>query len=85
VDAVTGALIAAGVAWLSIWLVIAFPPARRVRVDRRVVRGAGAATIGLFGLEVLGLGIPLWVPLAVLGGGLVLAVVIAPRGYAAAA
>lgn len=84
-DAVTGALIAAGVAWLSIWIVIAWPRTRRFRPHPRVVRATGAGTIGLFGLQILGLAVPAWLPLALLGGGLTIAVVIAPRGYAAAA
>lgn len=84
-DPVIGALVAAAVAWLSIWLVISVPRVGRIRPDPRVLRGAGAATIAVFGLQVLGVPAPVWLPFLTLGGGFVIAVVLAPRGYAAAA
>ncbi len=84
-DPVTGALIATGVAWLSIWIAISLPEVKRRKPHPKHVRLVGAATIALFALQVLGLPVPIWAPLAVLGGGLVIAIVVAPRGYAAAA
>ncbi len=63
-DAVTGALIAALVGWLSIIVVVSLP-APRVHVSSRAVRQAGAASIATIALSALGLGLPMWVALAV--------------------
>lgn len=61
-----GGLIAATVAWGSILLVIRLP-SRDLDVDK--LRLVGSITIGLFGLQVLGLPIPGWAPLVVFGFG----------------
>lgn len=61
-----GGLIAAAVAWASILLVIRLP-SRDLDVDK--LRLVGSITIGLFGLQVLGLPIPGWAPLVVFAFG----------------
>lgn len=83
-DTVTGALVAAGIAWLSIWAAIALPRLRRPP-DPRLLRAAGGAAIAVLGLQVMGLPLPTWSPLVLLAGGFMIAVIIAPKGYAAAA
>lgn len=76
-DAVTGGLLAAAAAWLSILAVVVLPPGRRAP-DPAQVRRLGAGTIALFALQALGLPVPLWVPLAVFLVGLVALMALAP-------
>jgi len=78
-DPLTGALLAVGVAWASILLVVHAP----LRIDPRRLRFIGAVAIALLGLQVLGAPLPAWAPLAWTTGG-VLGVSIWPRGAAAA-
>lgn len=68
-DAVTGALIAVGVAWLSILIAVRIPLPAQWRSPTGV-RRLGGLTIALFAAQVLGLPVPVWVPLAVFFGGL---------------
>ena len=84
-DAVTGALVAAAVAWASIWIVVTLPDRPWLSIDGLSMRIAGAGGIALVALGLLGIPLPAWLPLLWMGGGLVIATIIAPRGYAAAA
>lgn len=70
-DPLLGALVAAGVAWLSIALAALLP--LPVPVER--LRWAGACSIALVGLMALGVPLPAWSPLAVLAGGLLASLV----------
>ena len=65
-DPLTGAVVAAVVAWLSI-VAAAVIPVRPAFLRR--LRGAGAASLGLVGLAAFGLPVPGYVPLFVLGAG----------------
>lgn len=65
-DSFLGALVAAGVAWLSIAIAALLP----VPVPVRRLRWAGALSIGLVGLIAMGLPVPSWLPVAALVGGL---------------
>lgn len=77
-DAVTGALVAASIAWISIVLVVRLPAPKR-RIAPTGIRRLGAAAIGLMALAAFGVPIPMWVPLAVFAGGLAVLLVAAPR------
>jgi hypothetical protein len=68
VDSLLGALVAAGVAWLSIAVAALLP----VPLPVRRLRWAGAASIALVGLTAMGLPVPAWVPVAALAAGLAL-------------
>jgi len=65
-DPLTGALVAAGVAWVSI-LLAALLPVRPSFVRR--LRGAGAVSLLLVGLALLGAPVPGALPLFVLAAG----------------
>lgn len=66
-DPLTGAVVAAAVAWVSI-LLVAVLPVRRDVVRR--MRGAGALSLAFVGLGAFGLPVPAWVPLFVLAAGI---------------
>lgn len=66
-DPLSAALVAAVVAWLSILVVVSLPGAR---LPARPVKVIGGLAVLLFGLIVLGLSVPGYVPLAFLGGGI---------------
>lgn len=70
-EAWIGGIVAAGIAWASILLVIRLP-SQDIDVDK--LRLIGAVTIALFGLQVLGLPIPGWAPLVVFGVGFALVI-----------
>lgn len=76
-DPLSGGLLAAAAAWTSILAVVVLPRGRR-RPDPRHVRWLGAGTIALFGLQALGVPLPLWVPLAVFALGLVALLAVTP-------
>ena len=66
-DNFVGALLAAGAAWVSIVLASAVPVSR----DRLpALRLAGGISLGVVALVVVGLPIPAWVGLAVIGLGI---------------
>ena len=67
-DTLTGALVAAAVAWVSIVLA-AFVPAHWIDATR--LRWVGAGSIALIGAAALGVPLAPAVPLAFLGGGVV--------------
>lgn len=81
VDPLAGALVAALAGWLSILVAVHAPslglPVKRLRV-------LGGLTIGLFGLLVLGVPMPAYLPVAVFAGGVIVLWATAPRGAAAA-
>jgi len=65
-DSLTGAAVAAVVAWLSI-VAAAMLPVRDGFLRR--MRGAGALSLAFVGLAALGAVVPGWVPLFVLAAG----------------
>lgn len=65
-DPLLGAATAALVAWLSILAAVYLPVGR---LDSPRARQLGAASLLLVGLGVLGLPVPPWLPVAVLGLG----------------
>lgn len=67
-EPLTGALVAAGAAWLSI-LAAAALPVPRVAFDR--LRWVGSASIALLGAIAVGVPLPPLLPAAVLAGGAV--------------
>ena len=71
-DTLTGAVVAAVAAWLSIVAAIVLPVPDRVF---RRLRWAGAATVAVVGLSLAGLPLPAEAPAAILGIGLAVAVV----------
>ncbi|MHB1262664.1 MAG: hypothetical protein ACYC2H_13235 [Thermoplasmatota archaeon] len=82
-DSLTGALIAAGAAWLSILAAI-FLPVPEAWFQR--LRWVGAASIGVIGLTLVGLPLPALAPAIVLAAGLAAALLWPnPRGSLGAA
>ncbi len=77
-DAVTGALVAAVVGWVSIIAVVRLP-APRWNLDAAAVRRAGGFAIATIALSVLGLELPLWSSLAVFVGALAVQALAVPR------
>ncbi len=67
-DPLTGALLAAGVAWLSIVLAAVLPVPRRA-FER--FRWVGSGSIALLGAIAVGVPLPSVLPAAVLAGGVV--------------
>lgn len=65
-DPLLGALVAAGVAWVSIALAAVLP----LPVPVHRLRWAGAASLALVGLIAMGVPLLAWMPLAVLAAGL---------------
>lgn len=70
-DVLTGALVAGAIGWASVLAAIALPLDRLARPEH--LRLAGAATLALLAASVLGARLPVWLPLAVLAAGVVLA------------
>ncbi len=68
----TGALLAAGIAWASILFAILAPVGRVL--DARAFRVAGAGTLAIVGLQILGLPLPGYAALAFFAAALTLAV-----------
>lgn len=70
-----GAIVAAAVAWISILIAVRVPLPRSWGSPMGV-RRLGGLTIALFAMQVLGVAMPFWVPLAVffIGLGLLLLV-----------
>lgn len=80
-DSLTGALVAAGAAWLSILAAVVLP-VPEAWFQR--LRWVGAASIGVIGLTLVGLPLPALAPAFVLAAGLAVALLWPnPRGVAA--
>jgi hypothetical protein len=79
-DSLTGAVIAAGAAWLSIVAAVLLPVPEAWFQRLRLV---GAASIGVVGLTLLGVPLPAMAPAIVLGVG-VLTAMLWPRAAAPA-
>jgi len=80
-DALTGALVAAAVAWLSILFVVVVPgrglPSRPLRI-------LGGVTLAILALIILGVPLPSVAPVLFFSGGVLGVWLTKPRGAAAA-